>query len=589
MPSIVLLGSSGMLGTYMRSYFKSNVIGVCRSDIECESASYASIKAYADSLQVQLPVYVVNACGTVDPDECDKTNSGFSQMWYDVCVEKSWSYIYISSDAVFSGLGTMYGISDTPDTASVYGLSKLHGEYGHVIRCSIVGEDERKYKGIVEFCKKNHTTTVNGFTNYYWNGITCLTLIHYIEHVMSSTFVEGIVHLSSPDSMSKHELITCVNDTYNLNMCITPLPLETSKNMILKCSVDPESFRVPCIREQIEEMCAYTIPKGDMFDKVLIIGGSGSLGRALIERWKNRVRSFVIFSRSEHKQWEVQRQFPLVHFEMELGDVYDYSALHTVLLRHKPTVIIYAAALKHVDKCESNMIGCLHTNCIGFMQMMSSIENMYNSNIRWNLQGILYVSTDKACEPVNVYGMSKSMGEHSVMNLRTFCNSINVVCVRYGNVVNSNGSIIPLLQAQSADTSVTELTITNDKMTRFFMTLNESVQLIEDALIYGRTGDTWIPELNSMRIVDIVTLFSQKYGKPIRHIGIRAGEKIHEKLISDYECVHTRTHTIEGRRRYVINLHRFAVLQNVYFEHGYSSENNIMNIDALLTAIRKYV
>lgn len=320
-----------------------------------------------------------------------------------------------------------------------------------------------------------------------------------------------------------------------------------------------------------------------VFDTMLIIGGTGSLAQALVSRWAQRVRKFIIFSRSEHKQWELQQMFSKVQFQFELGDVADTGKVRSIMLRYDPTIILYVAAMKHVDKCETNIIPCLSTNCIGFAQMLSTLEDMLccvSTSIR--LKNIVYVSTDKACDPNNIYGMSKSISEHVVQNISSFY-GICVLGVRFGNFINSRGSIIPVLKRQCEESQFEALTITDSRMTRFFMTLADSAQLIEDAMQHGKCGDIWIPEMSSMRIIDLFNLFSRKYGKPIKQIGMRDGEKLHETLIGYHDCPYVKKIEIRGNIRYVINKRHDP--QTIILPKT-SAETNLLNAEQLQELIK---
>jgi UDP-glucose 4-epimerase len=156
------------------------------------------------------------------------------------------------------------------------------------------------------------------------------------------------------------------------------------------------------------------------------------------------------------------------------------------------------------------------------------------------------VSTDKACEPTNVYGMAKAMAESAVVEKSLYVPNRKFVNIRYGNVLNSRGSILPILHEKGRDPEVKEFTLTHPDMTRFVMTLEQSVALIEHAILYAESGDTVIPELISMKLVDLMEIFSEKYGKPVRVTGLRPGEKMLESLISETQAMRL----IEGPNGY---------------------------------------
>jgi UDP-glucose 4-epimerase len=146
------------------------------------------------------------------------------------------------------------------------------------------------------------------------------------------------------------------------------------------------------------------------------------------------------------------------------------------------------------------------------------------------------VSTDKACEPTNVYGMAKALAESAIVEKSLYIKNRKFVNIRYGNVLNSRGSIIPILHEKGRDPEVNEFSLTHPDMTRFVMTLEQSVALIEYAIIHGESGDTIIPKLISLKMIDLMEIFSEKYGKPIKITGLRPGEKMLESLISETQA-----------------------------------------------------
>lgn len=267
--------------------------------------------------------------------------------------------------------------------------------------------------------------------------------------------------------------------------------------------------------------------------RVLIFGGTGSLGRALINRWI-ATNQLAVFSRDEAKHWTIKNQLNKKSgIEFFVGDIRDVSRIKEVLRQFQPEIVIIAAALKQVDTCEFAPTESLKTNVQGVANVVESCFLLQETLDQ--LECVLMVSTDKACAPTNVYGMSKALAERLVASQSRSSKRIRFVGVRYGNVLDSRGSIVPLFryQAQFGDA----FTITDKRMTRFLMTLDESIDLIENTLDKGINGDFWIPRLRSMRIMDLAEIFSEKYGKEILEIGIRAGEKLHEDLISPTESL----------------------------------------------------
>jgi UDP-glucose 4-epimerase len=169
------------------------------------------------------------------------------------------------------------------------------------------------------------------------------------------------------------------------------------------------------------------------------------------------------------------------------------------------------------------------------MNILNAIEA--NMDRLSSLECVVFVSTDKACEPTNVYGMAKAMAESAMVEKSLYINKCKFVSIRYGNVLNSRGSIIPILHEKGQDPAVTEFSLTHNEMTRFVMTLEQSVALIEHAILHAESGDIVIPELISMNMVDLMAIFSEEYDKPVKVTGLRPGEKMLESLISETQAM----------------------------------------------------
>ena len=214
-----------------------------------------------------------------------------------------------------------------------------------------------------------------------------------------------------------------------------------------------------------------------------------------------------------------------------IGNVSDKHIVEQTIGRVSPDIIIIASAMKHIDQCEVNTEESLKTNLLGTQNILGCIES--NVSILKNLQTVVFVSSDKACSPINNYGMCKAISETLIVEKAHYIPSIKFVNVRYGNVLNSNGSIIPLLHTIGTDSSKSHFTLTSESMTRFVMTLEQSCDLIEYAILYGETGDTIIPKLSSMNVKDLINIFSKKYNKPVIVTGLRSGEKLLESLINE--------------------------------------------------------
>lgn len=269
--------------------------------------------------------------------------------------------------------------------------------------------------------------------------------------------------------------------------------------------------------------------------KILIIGGTGSLGNAITKRYLN-TNDVYLFSRDECKHWSMQIEYKNhTNLHFIIGSISDKEKIQQTIVRHNFDIIIIAAALKHIDKCEYETDQCLNTNLFGTKNVLDRIEN--NLQLLTNLKKVCFISTDKACSPVNIYGMTKAASECLMIEKAKYIPSIKFVCVRYGNVLNSRGSIIPMLHKLGKNNNVNNFSITNRKMTRFVMTLKQSVDLIEHALIYAESGDIVIPKLISCLIIDLIEIFSELYNKPIVNGILRPGEKMLESLINETQSM----------------------------------------------------
>lgn len=273
--------------------------------------------------------------------------------------------------------------------------------------------------------------------------------------------------------------------------------------------------------------------------RILIVGGTGSLGIQLISTLYPD-NELIIFSRDEEKQWRIQHRFKQAPIKFIVGDIRDYDSVYMALRYHKPNIVINASALKQITTCEYFPEQSVKTNILGVQNLVDVVSRV------GTIEALIGVSTDKACKPVNVYGMCKAIQErvYTEANLRT--DRTRVLCVRYGNVLESRGSVIPLFKQQIHHGG--PVTITLPHMTRFLLSLEQSVNLIKMAYQYGLPGDVWIPKAVSARVDDIAKVLIAGRRIPIQEIGIRPGEKIHEILVSDEETFRT----ISYRDHYVV-------------------------------------
>ena len=305
--------------------------------------------------------------------------------------------------------------------------------------------------------------------------------------------------------------------------------------------------------------------------KILIIGGTGSLGTKLTERYLEE-NQIYLYSRDECKHWSMGIDFKHhsnLHFI--IGNISDKEKIKQTLVRHNFDIIIMAAALKHIDKCEYETNECLNTNLFGTKNVLDEIEN--NLKLLTNLKSVCFISTDKACSPVNIYGMTKAASECLMIEKAMYIPSIKFVCVRYVNVLNSRGSIIPMLHKMGENKDILNFKITDRRMTRFVMTLDQSVDLVENALIHGESGDVVIPKLISCNVIDMIEIFSELYNKPIVDDKLRPGEKMLESLINETQSM--RLHLGEDGYMYIKPPFRNFVSNNE--PRDYNSTINPLN------------
>lgn len=272
----------------------------------------------------------------------------------------------------------------------------------------------------------------------------------------------------------------------------------------------------------------------DLKDKsILITGGTGSLGKALtahILKSSPSIKKLVIFSRDEQKQFEMAQEYPLSKYpqiRFFIGDVRDYDRLKRAL--KGIDYVIHAAAMKHVPIAEYNPMECVKTNVLG-------AENIINACLESDVTRVVALSTDKAAAPINLYGATKLASDKLFVaaNNITGWNPIKFSVVRYGNVMGSNGSVIPFFIKKKKEGV---LPITDPKMTRFNISLQGGVDLVMHALENAWGGEIFVPKIPSYKITDIAEAIGPECEKPV--VGIRPGEKIHEEMITSSDSYYT--------------------------------------------------
>jgi UDP-N-acetylglucosamine 4,6-dehydratase/5-epimerase len=269
--------------------------------------------------------------------------------------------------------------------------------------------------------------------------------------------------------------------------------------------------------------------------KVLIVGGTGALGKTLVERYHGN-NDVIVLSRDEHKHYFLKKDYP--NISSVIGDVKDKNSIKNCLLRFKPEIVINAAALKHVPICEDDPFESVKTNIIGHQNIIESVTEV------GDIETLMFVSTDKACNPINVYGMCKSISEKLYIEYAKQRDVPKVVLVRYGNVLESTGSVIPFFKSL-LESGSDYLPITHKDMTRFLLTLNQATELIDWAYHSENShGKIAVPKIKALKVTDVADVLKKSYEVdiPLKYIGIRRGEKLHEEMISKEEWMRTEEH-----------------------------------------------
>lgn len=272
--------------------------------------------------------------------------------------------------------------------------------------------------------------------------------------------------------------------------------------------------------------------------KILITGGTGSFGRAFIKYALEHLKPDVIrvFSRDELKQHELRQQFNSPKIRYFIGDVRDSDRVERAL--RGVNFVIHAAAMKRVEACEYNPFEAIQTNIMG-------TQNVINQAIDCGVEKVIAISSDKAVNPVNLYGATKLCQEKIVVQSNSYVGpkKTRLACVRYGNVVGSRGSVVPIFRNQA---KTGEVTITDDRMTRFWITLDQAVRFVHSSINMMQGGEIFIPKLPSMKITDLAKVLAPT--AKIKKIGIQPGEKLHEVMITEDES----RHTLELADRYIV-------------------------------------
>ena len=266
---------------------------------------------------------------------------------------------------------------------------------------------------------------------------------------------------------------------------------------------------------------------------ILVTGGTGSFGNKFVEmalkRWPG-IKRLAIYSRDEQKQFEMAQRFPREKYpnvRFFIGDVRDYTRLKRAMERID--IVVHAAAMKHVPIAEYNPDECVKTNIGG-------AENVIRASLETQVENVVALSTDKACAPINLYGATKLVSDKLFIAANNIKGDRNLVfsVVRYGNVMGSNGSVIPFFMKKKQEGVIP---ITDPEMTRFNITLEDGVEMVFHALGNSRGGELWVPKIPSYNITVLARAIAPDCRQDV--VGIRPGEKIHEEMISSSDSFTT--------------------------------------------------
>ncbi len=330
---------------------------------------------------------------------------------------------------------------------------------------------------------------------------------------------------------------------------------------------------------------------------ILVTGGTGSMGKVLVRRILSgelgTPKKIIVMSRDEAKQHAMRLSYlhkmvsteEVIYenfkrlLEFRIGDIRSYADVCSAV--KTADIVVNAAALKQVPTCEYFPYQAIETNCLGANNIVRAIrEHDYPVNT------VVGVSTDKACKPINVMGMTKAIQERIFTSANVLVPNTRFICVRYGNVMASRGSVIPLFHDQIRHGG--PITITTNDMTRFLLSINQAVDTVFAALLNAQPGETFVPNAPSATIVNVVEALIGSRNIEVKIVGIRPGEKIDEIMVSTEEC----THTFKRGDYYAIS----SMLPELQHPHDhetalnkeFSSADNLLSLEETISLLNKH-
>lgn len=334
--------------------------------------------------------------------------------------------------------------------------------------------------------------------------------------------------------------------------------------------------------------------------RILVTGGTGSLGKALVRRILSgemgNPENITVFSRDEGKHYQMKTDWKheraatddiFYHnfehlLEFRVGDVRDYAALVPAV--RNAEIIFHAAALKQVPSCEYFPHEAVKTNIEGSHNLVRAIRSHHNP-----VETVIGISTDKACKPVNVMGMTKSLQERILLEGNLGQDRVDFAAVRYGNVISSRGSAIPHFREQIRTGG--PVTITSKEMTRFFITMDQAVDTVFDCMMHAQRGETFVPQLPAAMMTDVIKAMIGDRDMEVEEIGVRPGEKTHEIMVSEEESLRTVEREASYRERYyaiqsIIPEVSGGLPEETAIEKEYSSRDSVIGFDGVVELLQ---
>ncbi|MFH1062528.1 MAG: polysaccharide biosynthesis protein [Candidatus Omnitrophota bacterium] len=331
---------------------------------------------------------------------------------------------------------------------------------------------------------------------------------------------------------------------------------------------------------------------------ILVIGGTGSLGKVFVKRVLSgklgTPKKVIVMSRDEAKQHDMRMSYlhklvatdEVIYnnfknaLEFRIGDVRDYADVCSAV--KNADIVVNAAALKQVPTCEYFPTQAVLTNCIGASNIVRAIEE--NS---YQVDTVIGVSTDKACKPLNVMGMTKAVQERIFISANILNPGTRFVCVRYGNVLASRGSVIPLFHEQIKNNG--PVTVTVPEMTRFLLSLNQAVDTLFAALRFAKKGETYVPNVPASTVINVAKALIGQRKINIKITGIRPAEKMHEIMVSEEEA----THCVRRGNYYAIlpmlpELRKLGKTESRALKKEFSSEDTALDLNGTIALLKQH-